>query len=275
MQQQTLLILKPDVYEKKIIGKVLAEIEVKFNITRLKMLRFSRKDAENFYSIHQDKPFFNDLINYITRDKILAMLIEGEDVIEKVRTFIGATDPTTAEEGTLRNKFGTSLESNVVHASDSLESAKKEIPFFFKLFDPKRQDARYGGGQDRGNRYGGNNDRGNGGQDRGNRYGGNNDRGNGGQDRGNRYGGNNDRGNGERGNGERGNGGQEGNRYGGQESNRYGGNNDRGNRYGGQENNRYGGNNERGNGGQDRGNRYGGQENRYGNRRGNSSSKRK
>ncbi len=258
MQQQTLLILKPDVYEKKIIGKVLAEIEVKFNITRLKMLRFSRKDAENFYSIHQDKPFFNDLINYITRDKILAMLIEGEDVIEKVRTFIGATDPTTAEEGTLRNKFGTSLESNVVHASDSLESAKKEIPFFFKLFDPKRQDARYGGGQDRGNRYGGNNDRGNGGQDRGNRYGGNNDRGNG-----------------ERGNGERGNGGQEGNRYGGQESNRYGGNNDRGNRYGGQENNRYGGNNERGNGGQDRGNRYGGQENRYGNRRGNSSSKRK
>ena len=191
MQQQTLLIMKPDVYEKKIMGQVLEEIEKKFNITRLKMLRFSRRDAERFYGEHQGKPFFDDLINYITRNRIVAILLEGEDIINKVREFIGSTNPTEAEEGTLRQKFGTSLDNNVVHASDSLASAKTEIPFFFKLFDPKRQDNnRYG----QNNRYGGQ-DNSYGGQD--NRYGGNR--------RGNSYGG------------------QGGNRYGGQD-NRYGGN---------------------------------------------------
>lgn len=131
--QRTLIFLKPDVYENKIIGKVIDEIEQQkgFSIVNMKMFRLNEKEAKDFYSVHKDKPFYSDLSDYICRGPIIAMVIEGEGVISMMRELMGNTDPTKAEKNTIRGKYGSSLDSNVLHGSDSKESAEKEIPFFF------------------------------------------------------------------------------------------------------------------------------------------------
>ncbi|KPK32679.1 MAG: hypothetical protein AMS24_03470 [Chlamydiae bacterium SM23_39] len=137
--EKTLIFLKPDVYEKRILGKVISAIEdqKKYNILEMRMDRLNEERAREFYSVHKEKPFFKDLVKYVCRGPILVMLLEGRDVISGIRKFMGDTDPLKADKNTLRGKFGESLDSNVIHGSDSKESAKKEISFFFpeKLFE--------------------------------------------------------------------------------------------------------------------------------------------
>lgn len=135
--ERTLIFLKPDVYEKGIIGRVIAEIEKQkgFHIVAFKMMRLNRKQCEKFYEVHKGKPFYASLADYISRGPIVTMVVEGENVIERMRDFMGATDPKKAIKETLRGQFGESLDANVIHGSDSLESAKKEIPFFFTEYE--------------------------------------------------------------------------------------------------------------------------------------------
>ncbi len=131
--QRTLIFLKPDVFENKVMGKVISEIEQHkgFKIVAMRMFNLSKKQAEAFYAVHKEKKFFDDLTKYVTRGPILALVVEGVDVIAQMRTFMGKTNPAEADKNTLRGKFGSSLDSNVIHGSDSEDSALNEIPFFF------------------------------------------------------------------------------------------------------------------------------------------------
>jgi nucleoside-diphosphate kinase len=132
----TLVFLKPDTFETKVVGKVIADFEAKFPIRAIKMMKLNKTQAEEFYAVHKGKPFYDSLTNYIARGPIVAMILEGDDsLIEEVRTFMGNTNPEKAEEGTIRQKYGQSLDANVVHGSDSFESATKEIPFFFSCYE--------------------------------------------------------------------------------------------------------------------------------------------
>lgn len=131
--QRTLIFLKPDVFEKKIIGKVINEIEQHkgFHIVAMRMFCLSKKQAEAFYAVHKGKKFFDDLTKYVTRGPIVAIVVEGNDVIVQMRNLMGKTNPVEADKNTLRGKFGSSLDANVIHGSDSEASAEIEIPFFF------------------------------------------------------------------------------------------------------------------------------------------------
>ncbi|NGX54761.1 MAG: Nucleoside diphosphate kinase [Chlamydiae bacterium] len=132
MSQKTLVFLKPDTFENKIVGEVIAEFEKKFNIVSMKMVKLTKEDAKQFYAVHKEKPFYEDLATYASRGPVVALLLEGEkDFIPQVRKFMGATNPPEADKDTIRGKFGSSLDANVVHGSDSPESAAVEIPFFF------------------------------------------------------------------------------------------------------------------------------------------------
>ena len=131
MSQKTVVFLKPDTFENKIVGEVVSEFEKKFTIRSMKMMHLSQEQAAQFYSVHHGKPFFDDLTKYVTRGPIVALLLEGEDIITRVRTFMGQTNPQEADKDTIRGKYGSSLDANVVHGSDSPESAAVEIPFFF------------------------------------------------------------------------------------------------------------------------------------------------
>jgi nucleoside-diphosphate kinase len=132
-KQRTLIFLKPDVFENKVVGKVINEIENHkgFTIVAMRKFHLSKKQAEEFYKVHKGKKFFDDLVKYITRGPILAMIVEGDDVIVQMRSLMGKTDPKEADKNSLRGKFGSSLDANVIHGSDSEPSAKDEIPFFF------------------------------------------------------------------------------------------------------------------------------------------------
>ena len=131
--QQTLSIIKPDAVERSLSEKIKNEFrDNNFNILREKKVKISKSEAEKFYQIHQTKPFYNDLCEYLSSGPILVMILEKNDAVTENRKLMGATDPAKAEEGTLRKKFGISIDKNSVHGSDSLENAKKEIEFFFK-----------------------------------------------------------------------------------------------------------------------------------------------
>jgi nucleoside-diphosphate kinase len=131
--EKTLIFLKPDVFEKKIIGKVIGDIEKegKFTILGIKMVNMTREEAEEFYSVHKGKPFYEGLVSYVTRGPVVALLIEGEGAISKMREFMGDTDPRKAKKDTLRGKYGEDMDNNVLHGSDSRESFQKEVKFFF------------------------------------------------------------------------------------------------------------------------------------------------
>ncbi len=131
MKEQTLLMIKPDAVRARRIGKILDQVEQVFQIVGLRMKRFQRDEAERFYAVHRGKPFFETLVDFITSGPVVGVLLEGEGVIQKLRDFIGATDPAKAAPGTIRALYGTSITENAVHASDSPESAAYEIPFFF------------------------------------------------------------------------------------------------------------------------------------------------
>ena len=131
--EQTLSIIKPDAVERNLEN----EIKDFFNknglkIKKNKKVKISKEEASEFYKVHQTKPFYNDLCDYLSSGPIVVMILEGEDAVLKNRKLMGATDPKNAEEGTLRKLYGVSIDKNSVHGSDSIENAKQEINFFFK-----------------------------------------------------------------------------------------------------------------------------------------------
>ena len=132
MTEQTLSIIKPDAVERNLENKIKYFYENNnLKILKSKKVQISKQEAEEFYKIHQTKPFYNKLCNYLSSGPIIVMILEGENSISKNREIMGATDPLKAKEGTLRKIYGTSIDKNSVHGSDSLDNATKEINFFF------------------------------------------------------------------------------------------------------------------------------------------------
>ncbi|MDA9709805.1 nucleoside-diphosphate kinase [Candidatus Pelagibacter sp.] len=131
--EQTLSIIKPDAVERNLQDEIKKNfIENNFIIKKEKKIQISKSEAEEFYKVHQSKPFYNELCNYLSSGPIIVMILEKESAVIENRKLMGATDPTKAEEGTIRKKYGISIDKNSVHGSDSVENAKIEIDFFFK-----------------------------------------------------------------------------------------------------------------------------------------------
>ena len=130
---QTLSIIKPDAVERNLSEEIKNEFKKKgFNILKEKKVKLEKAEAEKFYQIHQSKPFYNDLCEYLSSGPIIAMILEKENAVAENRKLMGATDPKKAEDNTLRKKYGISIDKNSVHGSDSVDNAKIEIDFFFK-----------------------------------------------------------------------------------------------------------------------------------------------
>ena len=131
--EQTLSLIKPDAVERNLEEEI-KQFFVKsgFTIAKQKKVKLEKKDAEIFYKVHETKPFYNDLCNYLSSGPIVAMILEKVNAVSENRKVMGATDPAKADEGTLRKKYGLSIDKNSVHGSDSIENATKEINFFFK-----------------------------------------------------------------------------------------------------------------------------------------------
>ena len=132
MIEKTLSIIKPDAVERNLDNKIKSFFEKNnLKILKSKKVKISREEASEFYKVHQTKPFYNDLCNYLSSGPIVVMILEGENAVAKNRQIMGATDPLKAEEGTLRKMYGISIDKNSVHGSDSVANAKTEINFFF------------------------------------------------------------------------------------------------------------------------------------------------
>jgi nucleoside-diphosphate kinase len=130
--ERTLMLVKPDAVKRNLEGKIIAHVQEKgFKLVALKKLRLTKQQAEKFYYVHRERPFFGELTDFMSSGPIVAMVWEGEDAISRIREIMGATNPAEAAEGTLRKLYGTNIGENAVHGSDSLQSAKYEIPFFF------------------------------------------------------------------------------------------------------------------------------------------------
>ncbi len=130
--EHTLSIIKPDAVERNLSEEIKNEFKKKgFNILKEKKVKLEKVEAEKFYQIHQSKPFYNDLCEYLSSGPIIAMILEKENAVAENRKLMGATDPKKAEDNTLRKKYGISIDKNSVHGSDSVENAKVEINFFF------------------------------------------------------------------------------------------------------------------------------------------------
>ena len=133
MIQQTLSIIKPDAVERNLTENIKKKfLENKLKIIKIKKIQITKEEASEFYKIHQSKPFYEKLCNYLSSGPIVVMILEGENAIQENRRIMGATDPKNAEEGTIRKQYGISIDKNSVHGSDSPDNAKKEIDFFFK-----------------------------------------------------------------------------------------------------------------------------------------------
>ena len=132
MKQQTLTIIKPECVAKLHIGDIIQRIEkADFKIIAIKMVRLQPQEAQQFYLIHKDRPFYQELVQYMCSGKVVVMVLEKENCVQAFRKFIGATNPKDAASGTIRRDFGTDIQNNCVHASDSPDNAQKEIAFFF------------------------------------------------------------------------------------------------------------------------------------------------
>ena len=131
--EQTLSIIKPDAVERNLVEEI-KNIFLKNNITIIesKKIHISKEEASEFYKVHQSKPFYDDLCNYLASGPIFVMILEGKGVVTLNRRLMGATDPKKAEKDTIRKLYGISIDKNSIHGSDSVENAKKEINFFFK-----------------------------------------------------------------------------------------------------------------------------------------------
>lgn len=132
--ERTFGIIKPDAVSKGHTGSILALIEQNgFRIVAMKTLRLSRRDAEGFYSVHKERPFFSGLVTFMMEGPVVVIVLERENAIAKWRELMGATNPANAAEGTIRKRFAENIERNSVHGSDSPETAAQEIPFFFSI----------------------------------------------------------------------------------------------------------------------------------------------
>ena len=130
--ERTLSIIKPDGVEKNIIGKIYSRFEkAGLRIVEAKMLHLSQEQAEGFYAVHKERPFFNDLVDYMTSGPVMVQALEGQDAINLNRKLMGATNPEEADEGTIRKDFADSIERNTVHGSDGPDTAAVEIEYFF------------------------------------------------------------------------------------------------------------------------------------------------
>jgi len=130
--EQTLSIIKPDAVAKNVVGQILARFEsAGLRIAATKKIQLSREDAEAFYAVHAERPFFNDLVEFMISGPVVVSVLEGENAMAKNRELMGATNPKEAEPGTIRADFADSIDANAVHGSDSLENAEIEINFFF------------------------------------------------------------------------------------------------------------------------------------------------
>jgi len=134
--ERTLSIIKPDAVGRGLIGEVVKRLESNdIQIKAMKMLHMTRPQAEGFYAVHKERPFFNSLCEFMSSGPAVVMVLEGEDVIKRYRTLMGATNFKDAEEGTIRRDFATDIEKNVVHGSDAPETAEAEINYFFNSFE--------------------------------------------------------------------------------------------------------------------------------------------
>jgi len=130
--EQTFSIVKPDAVSKNVIGKIYSRFEdAGLRIVAAKMLHLTREQAEGFYAVHKERPFFGELVEYMISGPVVVQVLEGEDAIAKNREVMGATDPKKADPGTIRADFAESIDENAVHGSDAPETAKQEIAFFF------------------------------------------------------------------------------------------------------------------------------------------------
>ena len=133
MNETTLSLIKPDAVERNLIGKIIQIFEDGgLVVEKMKKIHVDTNFAKKFYSVHSDKPFFNDLCSYISSGPLVAMVLKGDNAVQKNRDLMGATNPKDAKPGTIRNLYAISIDKNSVHGSDSLENAKIEIDLFFK-----------------------------------------------------------------------------------------------------------------------------------------------
>jgi nucleoside-diphosphate kinase len=132
--EQTLSIIKPDAVKKNLIGQILARFEAAgLRIVAARMMHLSRDEAEGFYAVHRERPFFRPLVEFMISGPVLVQVLEGENAIARNRELMGATDPKKADKGTIRADFATSIDANAVHGSDGPETARSEIAYFFPL----------------------------------------------------------------------------------------------------------------------------------------------
>ncbi len=132
MSKRTFTIIKPDSVRKGNFGKIISRIESEgFRVLGVKKIALSQRTAEAFYSVHRERPFFGNLVEYMTSGPVYAVALEGDGAVANLRKLMGATDPTKADAGTIRKEFGESIEQNAIHGSDSDENANLEIAFFF------------------------------------------------------------------------------------------------------------------------------------------------
>jgi len=135
-KQRTLSIVKPDGVKKGVVGEVIRRFEKEgIRVVAMKMLHLTKKRAEGFYAVHRERPFFASLTDFMSSGPIVVMVLEGDDVIARNRTIMGATDPKKADKGTIRADFAGSIEQNIVHGSDAPETATAEIRYFFSEMD--------------------------------------------------------------------------------------------------------------------------------------------
>lgn len=130
--EETFSIIKPDAVRRNLIGKIIARFEENdLRIVAMKRIHMTRAQAENFYSVHKDRPFYGELVDFMISGPVVTLVLKGENAVQKNRDIMGATNPADAAEGTIRKDFAESIEANSVHGSDSLENAKEEITHFF------------------------------------------------------------------------------------------------------------------------------------------------
>ena len=134
--ERTLSIIKPDAVAKNVIGEIYTRFErAGLRIIAARMKQLSRQDAEGFYAVHKERPFFKDLVDFMTSGPVMIQVLEGESAIQKNRDLMGATDPKKAQKGTIRADFAQSIDANAVHGSDSAQNASVEIAYFFPTLD--------------------------------------------------------------------------------------------------------------------------------------------
>jgi nucleoside-diphosphate kinase len=133
MLERSLVLVKPDATKRNLSGEIISRFENSgLKIVGMKLLHMDKNLAQSHYAVHEGKPFFNSLVDYITSAPIVAIVFEGENAIERIRKIMGSTDPVKADKGTIRSDFGVDIQNNAVHGSDSPENAAKEIALFFK-----------------------------------------------------------------------------------------------------------------------------------------------